>query len=194
MSPAATMTVDESRQAVLRAANDLFYARGITGVLMSDIRDESGVSMRRLYTMYPSKRDLVAGWLTDRHQTWMAWFTASVERHIASGADPVMATFDAIADWVTAPGYRGCAFINSLAETNEIDDSHRTIVAAHKRDLIEHLADLASRDRPNPPPWLPAALGVIIDGAIVQCTVFGGTEPLDAARSAVHQLLETIPT
>jgi AcrR family transcriptional regulator len=194
MSPAATMTNDESRQAVLRAANELFYARGITGVAMADVRDASGVSMRRLYTMYPSKRDLVAGWLTDRHDTWMAWFTTTVERHITAGADPVMATFDAIADWVTAPGYRGCAFINSLAETNEIDDSHRAIVAAHKRDLIEHLADLASRGHPDAPDWLPAALGVIVDGAIVQCTIFASTEPLDAARSTVHQLLETIPT
>lgn len=194
MSPAATMTIDESRQAVLRAADALFYARGITGVVMADVRDASGVSMRRLYTMYPSKRDLVTGWLTDRHETWMAWFTTSVERHIAAGADPVLATFDAIAEWVTSPGYRGCAFINSLAETHEIDDSHRTIIAVHKRDLIDYLANLTSRGHPGAPAWLPAALGVIVDGAIVQCTTFGSTGPLDAARAAVHQLLETTPT
>lgn len=194
MSPAATTTTDESNQAVLRAAGELFYARGIAGVAMADVRDASGVSMRRLYTLYPSKHDLVAGWLTDRHETWMTWFTTSVERHIAGGADPVMATFDAIADWVSAPGYRGCAFINSLAETNEIDDSHRSIIAAHKRELIEHLADLASRAHPGAPAWLPAALGVIVDGAIVQCTVFANTEPLESARSAVLHLLETIPT
>lgn len=194
MSPAATMSIDESRQSVLRAADELFYARGITAVAMSDVRDASGVSMRRLYTMYPSKRELVAAWLTDRHETWMAWFTTSVERHIESGADPIPAVFDAIADWVTSPGYRGCAFINSLAETNEIDDSHRTITAAHKRDVIDHLVDLVSRGYSGAPAWLPAALGVIVDGAIVQCTIFASTEPLGAARSAVHQLLETIPT
>jgi AcrR family transcriptional regulator len=190
MSPAATMSTDESRRAVLRAADELFYARGITGVVMSDVRDASGVSMRRLYAMYPSKKALVAGWLTDRHDTWMAWFTSSVERHVAEGCDPVLATFEAIAEWVTAPGYRGCAFINSLAETSELDDSHRGIIAAHKRDLIEHLARLIARDHPDTPAWLPAALAVIIDGAIVQCTVFAGTEPLTAARSAVLQLLD----
>jgi AcrR family transcriptional regulator len=194
MSPAATMTIDDSREAVLRAADELFYARGISGVAMSDVRDASGVSMRRLYTLYPSKSELVAGWLTNRHETWMTWFTASVERSIAAGIDPVMATFDAIADWITSPGYRGCAFINSLAETHEIDDSHRRIIAAHKHDLVDQLAHLAARSHPSAPAWLPAALGVVIDGAIVQCTIFASTEPLDAARSAVHQLLETIPT
>lgn len=194
MSPATTMSIDAARRAVLRAADDLFYAHGISGVVMSDIRDASGVSMRRLYALYPSKRDLVAAWLTDRHDAWMAWFTATVDRHIAAGADPVLATFDAIAEWVASPGYRGCAFINSLAETSEIDDTHRAIIAAHKRDLVEHLARLTARDHPNAPSWFAAALAVIVDGAIVQCTIFASTEPLDAARSAVHQLLETIPT
>jgi AcrR family transcriptional regulator len=193
MSPAATMSTDTSRSAVLRAADELFYARGVRGVVMSDIRDASGVSMRRVYAMYPSKSALVAAWLSDRHETWTAWFTTCVDRHVAAGADPVLATFDAIAEWVATPGYRGCAFINSLAETGEMNDSHRTIIAAHKRDLIADLANLAGRDHPNAPPWLPAALAVIIDGAIVQCTIFATTEPLDAARSAVHQLLETIP-
>ncbi len=194
MSPAATTSVDDARSAVLRTADELFYARGIGGVAMSDIRDASGVSMRRLYTLHPSKRDLVAAWLTDRHVRWMAWFTNAVERHAAGGADPVLATFDAIADWVTTPGYRGCAFINSLAETNELDDAHRSIIAGHKRDLTLHLAVLAARNHPDAPPWLPAALAVVIDGAIVQCTVFGSTVPLDAARSAVRHLLETTPT
>ena len=194
MSPAASMTIDESRQAVLRTADELFYSRGIAGVVMSDIRDASGVSMRRLYDMYPSKSELVAAWLTDRHDAWMAWFTGSVERHVAAGADPLIATFDAIAEWVRAPGYRGCAFVNSLAESNEIGDEHRTIIAAHKSDLIKHLARLVARAHPSAPSWLPAALAVIIDGAIVQCTIFASIEPLDAARAALSQLLEWIAT
>lgn len=194
MSPAATMSIDQARRSVLEAADDLFYAHGISGVVVSDIRDASGVSMRRLYAMYPSKSELVAAWLSDRHDTWMAWFTTSLDRLTAAGADPVLATFDAIAEWVTTPGYRGCAFINSLAETSEVDDSHRRIVAAHKRGLVEHLARLVVRDHPDAPSWLPSAIAVIIDGAIVQCAVFASTDPLHAARSAVDQLIETIPT
>ena len=61
------------------------------------------------------------------------------------------------------------------------------------RLLSEVDAALVAGDHANAPSWLPAALGVIVDGAIVQCTIFASTEPLDAARSAVHQLLETIP-
>ena len=146
MSPAATMTADESRRSVLDVAGELFYDRGIGGVVMSDIRDSSGVSMRRLYAMYPSKGELVAAWLADRHFTWMAWFTISVDRFVAAGTDPVLAVFDALAEWVMSPDYRGCAFINSLAETHEIDVTHRRIIARHKRELLDHLARLAARD------------------------------------------------
>jgi AcrR family transcriptional regulator len=194
MSPAATLSNDAAQRAVLRAADELFYARGVNGVAMSDVRDESGVSMRRLYALYPSKGELVAAWLTDRHDRWMAWFTATVDRRVAEGVDPVLATFDAIAEWVSTPGYRGCAFVNALAETSEIDDTHRAIIAAHKLALTGHLAYLAARGYPDAPAWLPAALAVVIDGAIVQCSVFASLDPIDAARSAVRRLLETIPS
>jgi AcrR family transcriptional regulator len=189
----ATITTDTARSAVLRASDELFYARGIGGVTMSEIRDTSGVALRRLYVMYPSKRDLVAAWLTDRHGTWMAWFTASVDRRVTAGADWASAVFDALAEWIANPTFRGCAFLNSLAETSELDDAHRTIIAAHKREVVMHLARLAERDRHDSPAWLPSALGVLIDGAIVQCTVFASTEPLDAARSAARKLLEASP-
>ena len=72
------MSPDAAQRSVLRAADELFYAHGISGVVMSDIRDASGVSMRRLYAMYPSKSELVAAWLTDRHDTWMAWFLSLI--------------------------------------------------------------------------------------------------------------------
>jgi len=188
MSP-ATATATAPERAVLDAADAMFYQRGIAGVAMSEIRDSAGVSMRRLYSLYPSKRDLVTGWLQDRHIRWMSWFTDTVERHARNGTDAVLATFDALEEWVSSPGYRGCAFLNSIAETDEIDDVHRTIIADHKQALIEHVTSLALTDHPDAPTWLPAAICVLIDGAIVQSAVFNTTEPVAAARSAAAHLI-----
>ncbi len=161
---------------------------------MSDVRDRSATSMRRLYTLYPSKHDLVTGWLQDRHDRWMSWFAAAVDRHVAAGIDGLMATLDALEEWVTGPEYRGCAFINSIAEAAEITDEHRSVIAAHKRDLIEHLSALALHDHPNAPSWLAPSVGVVLDGTIVQCAIFGGTAPLAAARSALRQILDSMPS
>jgi AcrR family transcriptional regulator len=193
MSPAAVFTPDDADRLVLDAADTLFYGRGISGVGMAEIRDASGVSLRRIYGMYPSKRDLVAAWLNDRHDRWMTWFTETVQRHVARGTDPVLAAFDAIREWRRSPGYRGCAFINAIAEPMEIDDQHRAIVADHKRSLVGHLAALATRKRAHTPTWFADALAVLIDGAIVQSAIFGNDKPINAARKAAARLLETMP-
>ena len=190
MSPAATISQEQGERAILAAADRLFYERGIAGVGMADVRDEAGVSLRRLYSSYPSKRDLVAAWLDDRHLHWMAWFTAAVLRLSVGGVDPLLAAFDAIDEWVGSPGYRGCAFLNAIAETTEIDDLHRAIVANHKRVLVDHLAVLARASYPQAPVWLAAGIGALLDGAIVQSAVFSSSAPIAAARAAAEQLLK----
>lgn len=190
MTPVATMDDVTARASVLSAADRVFYERGVTGTGMAEIRDASGVSLRRLYGLHPSKAELVAAWLTDRHRTWMAWFEAAVEEQSATGVEPLLAAFDAIASWSRTPGYRGCAFLNTAAEITEIDERHRAIIASHKRGLIAYLAALA-RDREfRSPDQLAEMLAVLIDGAIVQATVLSSTEPVGAARAAASRLLE----
>ena len=48
----------------LDAAEELFYSRGIQAVGMDDIRNASGVSLKRLYQLFPAKEQLV----TDRDE------------------------------------------------------------------------------------------------------------------------------
>jgi AcrR family transcriptional regulator len=190
MSRAQTIADDTAERLILDAADHLFYVRGNAGVGMADVRDAAGVSLRRLYTLHPSKGDLVSAWLRDRHTRWMQWFADAVESHADTRSDALLATFDALDQWVATPGYRGCAFLNSLAESSQIDDAHRVIIAAHKRSLIDYLAGLAARDHPDSPDWLVPAIAVLIDGAIVDMAVFGDHTPIVAARIAAEHLLE----
>lgn len=191
MRPAATLDDAGARAAVLREADRVFYDRGVAAVGMAEIRDSSGVSLRRLYQLYPSKRDLVAGWLAERHRTWTDWFAASVERHRAAGADPILAAFDAIAEWASTPGFRGCAFLNTAAETSEIDETHRVVIASHKRELIAYLAGLGRSAGYERADVLAEQVAVLVDGAIVQAAVLASTRPVAAARDAAARLVET---
>ena len=189
MSRPATLDDATARAAVLEAADRVFYARGVAGVAMADIRDESSVSLKRLYGLYPSKRDLAAAWLDARHVTWMTWFTGAVERIAATGVEPLLAAFDAIGGWAATPGYRGCAFINTSAEITEIDATHRAIVAAHKAALIDYLAGLARAADLRRPDELAATMAVLLDGAIVQAAVFDSVGPIESARVAATSVL-----
>lgn len=185
MSPAATASTTEADDQLLSAADELFYRRGIAGVTMADIGDLSGVSFRRMYARYPAKSDLVSGWLERRHQTWMRWFTGQLADGLAAGRSAVDSTFDAIEHWLRSTDYRGCGFINALAETAEVTADHRDQIRRHKQEL----RDLLTTHSPD-----GSALAVLVDGAIVQSTVFRSTEPVDAARRAAHQLLERFDT
>lgn len=182
MSPPAVITSDEARTAILLAADTLFYQRGVTAVPMSDIRDYSGVSLRRLYSLFPHKSDLVAGWLEDRHTSWTAMFTRGIQRRLETGEEPIAAIFDSLGDWLIATNFRGCGFINTLAETGAVTEEHRTIIRRHKLALIELLARFTDQ---------PAALAVLIDGAIVQAAVFASIDPVDSARLGAAPLLRS---
>ena len=181
MSPAATHTSEEAERAVLDTADELFYREGIAAVTMARIRDRSGVSLRRLYSMYPAKADLVTGWLEHRHGTWMTWFEAEVARLTHAGATPVDAIFDALTVWLESSEFRGCGFINALAETAELTSEHEVLIRQHKQALIDHLASFTPQAE---------ALAVVVDGAIVQAAVFKGVEPLAAARRAAAAIID----
>ncbi|MEM7285684.1 MAG: helix-turn-helix domain-containing protein [Actinomycetota bacterium] len=180
MSPAATIPAAEAETRALEAADDLFYARGIGSVTMGEIRDRSGLSLRRLYATHPSKADLVAAWLRHRHETWMAGFRADLRVALDAGAAPVDAVFDALASWMEATGWRGCGFINTHALGHDLTDEHRRIIRDHKAALADELDALTPKGR---------ALAVVVDGAIVQASIFGNRHPIDLARTAGHALV-----
>ena len=176
---AATLNDAEVESLVLGSADDLFYRRGISDVSMAEIRDASGVSMRRLYNFAPSKSDLVARWLQYRHTTWTAGFVQRIDGHLAAGAGPVDAVFDALADWMTDTHFRGCAFINTHAVSAELADEPRAIISDHKLQLVGYLDELVGHGD---------GFGVLVDGAIVQAAIFSSTDPIRHARRAAQAL------
>lgn len=189
MTPVSAADGGAARAAVLEAADRVFYARGVAGTGMAEIRDGSGVSLRRLYGLFPSKRALVAAWLDERHRTWMTWFTGAIERSRAEGVEPLLAAFDAIEAWAATPGYRGCAFLNTAAEATEIDDAHRAIIAGHKRSLIRYLSSLAREGGHEPADEVAAMVAVLLDGAIVESAVLSSSRPIAAARATTARIL-----
>ncbi len=182
MSPAPTVDRAESESAALAAAGDLFYEHGVAAVTMSEIRDRSGVSLRRLYNLYPSKADLVSAWLHRRHQTWTDGFAHRVEQRVQSGDIAVDAVFGALEAWMTETGFRGCAFINTHAEASNLTDDHREIIRLHKEAFASYLQSLTPEGD---------ALAVIVDGAIVQAAIFTSPDPIHHAHRAAKALTDT---
>jgi AcrR family transcriptional regulator len=183
MSPAALLTHDDATERLLATASDLFYRRGVGAVTMAAVRDASGVSLRRIYALYPTKADLVTAWLTRRHETWSEWFGSSIAER-SSDVTVVDAIFDALAEWLTATDHRGCAFINTLAETDVLTAEHRSVIELHKQQLVGTIAEHVDDAE---------AIAVLVDGAIVQSAIFHTTAPVEAARRAAQAVVSTTP-
>lgn len=183
MSPPATVTESEAIAALQKASDDLFYTEGISGVTVAAIRDASGVSLRRIYELCPSKGDLVSLWLRSRHETWTESFTTQVEVMLESGADPVDAVFGAIETWMTETEFRGCGFINTHAEIAALEDEHVHLIRDHKRSLAAYLDKVTGHGD---------AMAALVDGAIIQASMFASPEPIHSVRAAARILVRTV--
>ncbi len=154
------------RERILLTAHDLFYRDGIRATGVDKVIAESCVSKVTFYRHFPSKQDLIRAFLDYRHQRWIGWFTDALTRHGASkggGLQPLVATLD---EWFCNPVYRGCAFINSVAELGDTLPDVLEICRRHKQDMVNIIADMLPESTERI--MLANAAAVAVDGAIVK--------------------------
>lgn len=172
-----------ARDRILRAAHDLFYRDGVRATGVDRVIAESGVAKLTFYRHFPSKNDLVRAYLADRHRRWMTWFSDALARH-GGGPDAIVA---ALAEWLRDPGYRGCAFINTVGELAGSLPEVREIAHGHKADMTAAIAAVlpASRQRAK----LAQAVALAIDGAVVRAQF----DPApDAALGALDRIVKSL--
>jgi len=150
------------RERILSAAHRLFYGDGIRATGIDRVIAEAGVTKVTFYRQFPSKDDLVLAVLERRHQRWLAWFTQALARH---GGTPA-AVVPALREWFADPGFRGCAFINSVGELGGALPAVVAAARAHKADMTAALMRLLPPGADQAA--LAGAMALAVDGAIVQ--------------------------
>ncbi|MEV5158289.1 TetR/AcrR family transcriptional regulator [Streptomyces sp. NPDC053728] len=187
------MDLAHARSSALEAAEDLFYARGVQAVGMDEIRAASGVSLKRLYALFPSKSALVRACLEARDTRWRAGLAAHVDRCQGSPEDRVLAVYDWLHTWFSEPGFRGCAFINAFGELGAADASVADIAHLHKEAFRTYVTGLVVDA--GQPEESAVAYVLLAEGAIVTAAVSGTPEPaLQAGRAAARLLAPTTVT
>jgi len=165
LSDPLDLTGRSPRDRILLTAHDLFYREGIRATGIDHVIAQAGVTKVTFYRHFPSKSRLVIEFLNFRHERWMAWFKEALERHGGSRSKGVAALVPALHEWFSDPGYRGCAFLNSVGEVGGAIPEVVEISRHHKHDMAEAIEDLlpAARSR-----WADAkALALAVDGAIL---------------------------
>ncbi len=184
------MHQEEARVRLLDAAEELFYARGIQAVGMDEIRAASGVSLKRLYQSFPSKHELVESYLRHRDERWRAALAGYVKEHAATPEDAPAAVFDWLHTWFTAPGFRGCAFINAFGELGAVSEGVARAARDHKDAVHAYISGLVRELPAGDPAALAQQLALLIDGAITTATVSGTPDAALRARDAAVTLVK----
>ena len=151
-----------ARARILLTAHDLFYRDGIRSTGIDSVIEQAGVTKVTFYRHFRSKNDLIVAYLEYRHERWMSWFTAALQRH----GGTLQALVPTMAEWFRSAQYRGCAFINGVSEIAPALPQVTEITRRHKAEMQQAIAALlpAGRRRAS----AARALALVIDGSIVQ--------------------------
>lgn len=155
---------------VLRAAAELFYARGIASVSVQDIRSRAGVSLKSMYAKYPSKEHLVGAYLQRTHEGWMQELTAAIDdTRPAAGSSlreaRIAAVFAWLETWFAAPDFAGCGIANTRGQA--LGEHSRQVVREHVAQLRELCTAVTGDEETG------RTLLLLIEGAIATAAATG---------------------
>jgi AcrR family transcriptional regulator len=169
------------RERILDTTDRLFYRQGIRAVGVDTIAAEIGISKRTLYNYFPSKDALVCAYLSRRIR--------SPEASERPPLDQILGEFDRLERAFTASSFRGCPFVNAVAELGEPRHAANKIAAGFKEQRRVWFRDLLARLDVADPDSLATQLMLLVDGAIAAALVRGEPQVARAARQAACVLL-----
>ena len=167
---------------ILETADRLFYLQGIRAIGVDTIAAEIGISKRTLYNHFPSKDALIAAYLERR-------FVAPRPSD-KPPAEQILGTFDALERRFAGKDFRGCPFVNAVAELGAEDQSVRRIAIEFKESRRVWFRDLLVRLGVKEPEALATQLAVLVDGCIAQDLVRNDPAMARAAKEAAKVLLK----
>jgi AcrR family transcriptional regulator len=171
---------------ILDTAARLFYAEGLK-VGIDRIIAEAQVAKASFYHHYASKDELVVAFLRRRHATWMAWFSGRLEALCARRRPRLALVADVLREWFAEPAFRGCAFINAVADIGLAGEALGT-AQSHKDELRDCLQALAERAGLAHAAAIADEALVIVEGAIVRAHMSGDPGAADVAARLLARL------
>jgi AcrR family transcriptional regulator len=171
----------DMKDRILETADRLFYLQGIRAVGVDTIAAEIGISKRTLYNHFPSKDALIAAYLARRFVQPRPSDKPPVEQ--------ILGTFDSLERRFAARDFRGCPFVNAVAELGREDQSVRRIAIAFKESRRLWFRDLLLQLSVPDAEGLATQLAVLVDGSIAQDLVRNDPAMARAAKAAATVLL-----
>jgi AcrR family transcriptional regulator len=170
------------KERILETADRLFYLQGIRAVGVDTIAAEIGISKRTLYNHFPSKDALIAAYLTRRAKP--------ARPSDKPPAEQILGAFDQLQRRFASDDFRGCPFVNAVAELGAADQAVRKIAVAFKDSRRAWFRDLLTELGAADADGLATQLQLLVDGAIATNLVRNDPSIARAAQDTARVLLK----
>lgn len=181
-----------TRERILRAADRLFYGKGIRAVSVDAIAERAGVTKRTLYYHFRSKDHLVAAYLDARDHPNRALFARWFAEADGGLPDKVEALFKNLGGAARHPRWNGCGFLKTAAELAALPGHPAVKVGArHKAGVEAWLAEVLGAG------GIPSAEGtarqvvILMDGAFSTMLVHRDPAYFEAVERAAATLVSS---
>ncbi|HBL42074.1 TetR/AcrR family transcriptional regulator [Gimesia sp.] len=184
-----TQRPSNARKRIVETAEKLFYSEGIRAVGIDRVIAEAWVAKMTLYNHFPSKDDLVVEVLKYREEQFNLYLRQRMLEHQSQGLNSLKAFFAALKDWFQCSDYRGCAFLNALAELADSNPTATDFCSDHKRRFKEQLTEIIIESAGTQAAAVAPAICILVEGAIVTAVSEGNADAAGIAEQAAEILI-----
>lgn len=154
---------------------------------MDDVRSASGVTLRRLYSLFASKEELVLAVLRRRRDLWTDGVTAKAAE-ATTPRERLLAIYDFLADWFADGSFRGCCFINAFGELGTTSPAVAELARAQKQSFQDYVAGIVAEAGAGA--VLAPQLALLAEGAQTTAAIAGNSDAAHQARDAAEILID----
>jgi AcrR family transcriptional regulator len=181
---AAKQDEEITRAKILETIDRLFYRQGIRAVGVDTIVAELGISKKTLYRHFRSKSEMIEAYLRGRFRP------LPVDSN-KPPAEQILANFAWLERSLSSKKeYRGCAYLNALAELGDDERESRDLAAQYKESRRLWFRDLLSKLDVDDPDTLATQLSLLVDGAYSAMLTRKDPSSTRAAIAAARVLLK----
>ncbi|MFL9993570.1 transcriptional regulator, TetR family [Burkholderia sp. GAS332] len=156
-----------ARERILATASDLFYREGIRAIGVDTVVERSGVSKTSLYRVFDSKDALISAFAAEKDRLFWAWWDGVEEKHAEDPRALLDALLSGIAKRIAHPAFRGCPFLNLVAEFPDDNHPGRVIARDNKEEMQARLATIVTKLGVGNPKRTASQIALLINGAYV---------------------------
>ena len=178
------------RDELVQKALQTFYRNGFNATGMDMLVAESGISKTSMYKHFRTKEDLIIAVLRLRDENFRNWLYRRMEELGSTPREQLIAMFDALEEWFSEPGYRGCMFVKASSEFQDATHPIHKQSADHKRMLADHMTRLARQADLSEPELLARQLLLLKEGAIVTAHLGYTENAAQDAKAAARRLID----